>query len=203
MARHCALIAASHRAMTQTEFPGFRPAHDPGGKRSFALAAGMRGGASMSGCGSYRTLLWREWGDNDQQSQTALWIGMNPSVADAQVDDPTILRELQFTARLLGICRYVKANVMDYRATSPKILLDPQIQPCSLENITVIRRAAAEAAIIVLAFGRIHKRLARYGEDVTSALKKDERELWCLGRNTDGSPKHPLYLRGDTPLVRF
>jgi hypothetical protein len=27
--------------------------------------------------------------------------------------------------------------------------------------------------------------------------------LWCFGTNRDGSPKHPLYLRYGTQLVRF
>jgi hypothetical protein len=27
--------------------------------------------------------------------------------------------------------------------------------------------------------------------------------LWCFGTNQDGSPKHTLYLRGDTPLIPY
>lgn len=28
-------------------------------------------------------------------------------------------------------------------------------------------------------------------------------ELLCFGKNSDGSPKHPLYLRSDTPLEKY
>jgi len=29
------------------------------------------------------------------------------------------------------------------------------------------------------------------------------RELWCLGLTQDGHPRHPLYVAGDQPLVRW
>jgi len=28
-----------------------------------------------------------------------------------------------------------------------------------------------------------------------------EHYLWCLGTTADGSPRHPLYVRGDAPLI--
>jgi len=32
---------------------------------------------------------------------------------------------------------------------------------------------------------------------------EDGFDLWCFGLNSDRSPKHPLNLRADTPLVRW
>jgi hypothetical protein len=29
------------------------------------------------------------------------------------------------------------------------------------------------------------------------------RELWCLGTTQDGQPRHPLYVAGNAPLVRW
>ena len=45
--------------------------------------------------------------------------------------------------------------------------------------------------------------LAPAGKALIDALRADGVELWCFGQNGDGSPKHPLYLRGDTPLIRY
>jgi hypothetical protein len=57
------------------------------------LAPGPRG-AIISECGRYRPLLWRCWGAGPW------WcvVGQNPSVADGQVDDPTL-------RRVVGLCR--------------------------------------------------------------------------------------------------
>src|SRR6266478_5501471 len=91
---------------------------DPGGRRTFPMPAGIRGGAHISECQRYRLSLWREWGEDDGPPP-ALWIGMNPSTATGDLDDPTIRREFGFTRRI-GLRRYVKTNVMDYRASFPK-----------------------------------------------------------------------------------
>src|ERR1700752_2626814 len=107
-------------------------AHDPGGRRSFPVPSDIRAGALFSDCGQYRLLLWREWGD-EKDPPAALWIGMNPSTSTAQPDDPTIIRELVFTQRL-GLRRYVKTNVMDYRSTNPKALTRT-IQARAIDNL--------------------------------------------------------------------
>jgi len=178
-------------------------AHDPGGKTRLALLPGVTGDAEFSECGRFRYWLSREWGlrqFSDGREPYALFIGMNPSTAEANVDDPTIRREIALTHRL-GLERYIKTNVMDYRATSPKMLLAPGVQPCSDANRPTIRRLAERAGTIIICHGRLHKKLRRYGELVLADLRG--RDLWCLGCNDDGSPKHPLYLAADTPLVRY
>lgn len=178
---------------------GVEDRHDPKGKVRLALAGDVTGWARFSDCGRYRPLLAREF---EAGEGTILWIGMNPSTAAAEVDDPTVRRETDFSRRW-GFRRFVKANVMDYRATHPKDLTAPGVIPCSPENLPIIRAEAAEAARVVLAFGALAPALRVHGAATAAALRADGRELWCLGVTKDGSPRHPLYLRKDSELIRF
>ena len=173
--------------------------HDPGGKVRLKLADDVSGGAVFSPCGRYRPLLTRDLAGGEG---TILWIGMNPSTAAADVDDPTVRRETDFSRRW-GFGRFVKANVMDFRATRPKDLLAEGVRPCSDDNLAIIRAEAAEAARIMLAFGALHPRLAHFAEEVVAALRADGRELFCLGLTKAGAPRHPLYLRKDLDPFPF
>ena len=88
-----------------------------------------------------------------------LWIGLNPSTADASFDDPTIGREIGFS--MSWDCdAMVKCNIADYRATKPEALIAPNVEPCSRINLPMIRDIAkhadlgislADASIVVLA----------------------------------------------------
>ncbi|WEK05998.1 MAG: DUF1643 domain-containing protein [Candidatus Devosia phytovorans] len=175
--------------------------HDPGGKVRLALMPGVKGDASFSKDGKYRQLM-RRWAGESFPERYILFIGMNPSTADATVNDPTCAREWTFANRE-GYTAMVKANVGDYRATDPKMLLAPGVVAVSGDNIPAIRTAAAGADFVVLCHGKLNKALAPAGRELVTALKSDGVDLWCFGTNGDGSPKHPLYLRADTPLVRF
>jgi hypothetical protein len=175
--------------------------HSAGGKSLFSLPDGMRGTAVFNGeRDEYRTVLTRHWGETD--GAYALWCGMNPSTAEASINDPTIGREVGFTTRE-GLTDYVKVNVSDYRATDPKGLVGLGLRVRSPGNLQAIRDAAADAELIVMACGKLHKSIAYLGFETVRALVKDGRKLWCLGRNSDGSPKHPLYLPSAAALVRF
>jgi len=175
--------------------------HNPGGKVRLALMAGVRGDAVFSDDGRYRQLM-RRWLGDKFPSKYILFIGMNPSTADANVNDPTCAREWTF-ARREGFEAMVKANVGDYRATDPKMLLAPDVEASSPANLPVIRGAAAGADRVVLCHGKLNRALAPAGKALVEALRQDGVSLWCFGTNGDGSPKHPLYLRADTPLVPY
>jgi hypothetical protein len=172
--------------------------HDPGGKVRLALMPGVNGDATFSPDGRYRQLM-RRWLGDAFPERYVLFIGMNPSTADATVNDPTCAREWTFAQRE-GFDGMVKANVGDYRATDPKMLLAPGVEASSPDNLPAIRKAAAGAGLVVLCHGKLNKALAPAGEALIAALKADGVPLLCFGTNGDGSPKHPLYLRADTPL---
>lgn len=175
--------------------------HNPGGKVRLALMQGVRGDADFSADGRYRPLM-RRWLGDAFPDRYLLFIGMNPSTADAEVNDPTCAREWTFTRRE-GFSAMVKANVGDYRATDPKMLLQPGVVASSPDNLPTIRTAARGAAKVILCHGKLNKALAPAGEALVTALIADGHDLWCFGTNADGSAKHPLYLRADTALVRW
>ncbi|KKC39257.1 hypothetical protein WH87_03245 [Devosia epidermidihirudinis] len=176
-------------------------AHDPGGKVRLALMPGVKGDAQFSADGRYRQLM-RRWTGDVFPERYVLFIGMNPSTADARVNDPTCAREWAFTQRE-GYSAMVKGNVGDYRATNPKALLEPGVVAVSDENLPAMRAAAAGAALVIVCHGKLNKALAPAGKALVEVLRADGVEMWCFGTNGDGSPKHPLYLRGDSPLVQF
>lgn len=179
-------------------------AHDPGGKVHLALPVGMTGDATLSPCGRYRPLLTRTWA-NGAPVRAALWIGMNPSVADAHVNDPTVTREVGFTQRW-GFNSYVKCNVSDYRAADPYDLVAvvrsgrPAQSP---ENLSTILREAKTAHRIIVCFGALHPILRPLGRTVVEALRDAGHALHCVGRTKDGSPRHPLYLPNVATLVPY
>ncbi len=160
----------------------------------------MSGWAELSPCGIYRYLLGRRIGDGQR---TALFVMLNPSTADAQVDDPTIRRCVSFTRReACGVLEVV--NLFAYRATDPAALrlADDPVGPA---NDHFIADAAARAALVVVAWGAVHRRLAPRAGEVGTVIRTrlpahGRRGPFCLGITANGSPRHPLYARSDRPL---
>lgn len=176
--------------------------HDPGGKVRLKLPDGVEGGALFSACGRYRQALTRDWTPRGTPPRAVLFIGMNPSVADADVSDPTCHRELGF-ARAWGFTRYLKGNMLDWRATSPGDLPTDPERACSPENLPALEEMAREAEVVVMAYGKLHKRYDGIVSGVIARMAASGTPLKCLGLNKDGSAKHPLYLRKDTALMPF
>lgn len=174
--------------------------HDPGGKVRRDLQCGTVGSAQFTGKNNeYRPWLSRHI-EGSEGASYALFIGMNPSTAGEDIDDPTVSKEWSFT-QSWHFNRYIKCNVMDYRATLPSTLNNPLIIPRSPENLRVIKEQSIGASLIIVCWGNLHKSFQRYAADVLETLK--DSELWCFGLNKDGSPKHPLYLSFQSVLQRF
>lgn len=159
----------------------------------------VAGQACLSDCGHYRYWLRREWGEGDSGP---LFVMLNPSTADAMQDDPTIRRCKAF-ARTWGYSRMDVVNLFAYRATSPRDLL-AAAEPIGYENDRHIRIHARVAPLIVAAWGAHGGHLGR-GREVLRMLTNvgPVGAVHCLGMTTGGHPRHPLYVRGDTPLMEL
>ena len=179
--------------------PDYAVRHDPGGKVRHRLAPGVSGGATFSPCGRYRRSLYRTWGEDGDCAPYWLWIGLNPSVADAEANDPTVSREVGFTRRG-GATLYVKVNLCDWRATNPKHLPEPKVAQ-SAGNLEGILQYAHGASRVILAFGAVPKAVRPLAYEMVAQLRDQGIPLHCLGVTADGSPRHPLYIRSDAEMV--
>ena len=167
--------------------------HDPGGRVRLALPDGMAGDARFSPCGHYRYAMSRDWTPPGTEARTILWCGMNPSTADASVNDPTCNREVVFS-RDWGFTRYLKVNMLGWRATRPADLPSDPETACGPDNLAIILEMARESEIVIAAYGRLPKRYHGIIDATLGALRDHGSMLFCLGTNKDGSAKHPLYL---------
>ena len=172
--------------------------HDSGGKVRLALAADVVSRAVFDGAREeYRYVLHRRWAEGP----TVLFVMMNPSTADIDVDDPTVAK-CQRYARRWGYGAMYVANTFGYRVTDQKRLLELK-DPVGPGNDEHIREMARESELIVLAYGKPHARLRQRGMDVQAMLSRDGHALHALKLCLDGTPAHPLYLRDDVTPVRM
>jgi hypothetical protein len=124
---------------------------------------------------------------------------LNPSTADANVDDPTIRRCIGF-ARSWGYGRMGVVNLFAFRATKPNDLLRAD-DPVGPENDDHICDALAHSDFVICAWGA-HKFAEARARDFMKILKTRNTLAHCLGVTKAGAPRHPLYVKGDvTPEI--
>ncbi len=167
--------------------------HDPGGKVRLKLSSDVVSHAVFGGDRhEYRYTLHRVWGE---AKPAVLFVLMNPSTADTEVDDPTIAK-CQRYARAWGYGTMFIGNTFAYRVTDQKQLLEVA-DPVGPDNDQHIREMAAQADLIVLAYGKPHPKLRARGAAVQAMLRNEGHTLHAFKLCLDGTPGHPLYLPGD------
>lgn len=154
--------------------------------------------ANISECGKYRYSLERHWGSGDR---IVAFIGLNPSVADAKIDDPTIRRCINF-AKSWGYDGLIMLNLFAYRSTNPKNLLDKETHYIfGPENEATLRQLLPKVDAVICAWGS-HKTVGSLTPKLL--LKQFGAEHFkCLGLTKSGAPRHPLYVKGDTTPIDF
>lgn len=187
------------------------PRHDAGGKSKWPLLPGVRGGAEFAGQGDvHRLLLWRDWGPEfpaldalPDFNGAALWIGMNPSTAEADIDDLTVRKEQVWT-RMLRLTRYLKMNVSTYRSTDPRALAGAAANGMTRhpDNLPMLRRCAERASVIIVATGLVPDCIRQDALAVFDTLRDPSlaSKVRCLGLTKAGWPKHSSRIGYDVPI---
>ncbi len=162
---------------------------------------------------AYRYTLRHSWVKQDDghfapvQLETknllaVMWIGLNPSTADEQELDNTLRRVRSFSHDW-GFNTFIMTNAFAFRATKPKDM-HKAVDPIGPDNDRVLIETARRCEFAVCCWGAKGNfpRMLRHRAATVRMLVRSNtnRPLYCLGLNDDGSPKHPLYVPGDTRL---
>lgn len=153
--------------------------------------------AVISDCGTYRYLLRRVW---DYLLPRALVIMLNPSTADAKIDDATI-RSLVRLLSGLGYGSFEVVNIFAYRATDP-CELARIADPVGPANERVLCSAIGRCDIVICAWGA-NPAVGYKAVPILNEIRSRRPAAYCFGKTKDGSPKHPLYIKSGTLLEVF
>lgn len=158
---------------------------------------GMYCTATLSPCRTYRYDLLRQW---EPCIEPLIVIGLNPSTADETEDDQTIRKCIGFAQRW-GYGGIIMLNLFAYRSRDQSVLKDVA-DPIGPKNDQYLQEWCMHASGRVLVVwgngGDLHSRgwdVRRLLEDVCQV------QAMCLGKNHNGTPKHPVYLSYETARV--
>lgn len=126
----------------------------------------------------------------------AMFIGLNPSIADETENDPTIRKCIGFATKW-GYDALCMTNLFAYRATDPR-RMKAHPKPIGEENDRWLVTCAREAGIIVAAWGVNGQHMGR-DEEVLKLLD----DVFCLRTTKHGHPEHPLYVPYETGPLRY
>lgn len=161
-----------------------------GGFQSANERMGMS--ALIDDTGRYRYWLTRTWGADTRSIVTFLML--NPSTATAEVNDPTIVRCINF-ARSWGYAQLNVVNLFALRATDPKELkkaVDP-VGPENDQHLSMLNRGTSD---LVAAWG---SKGDLFGRDKIVLALLTKRPIYVIGLTMSNQPVHPLYQKSCLP----
>ena len=153
----------------------------------------METGAQISDCGKYRYALWRIW---DTELPLLLFVGLNPSTANASEDDPTVRRCIGF-AKQWKMGGILIGNLFAFRSTDPGNLMTVS-DPIGSDNDSALVDLRNRAQIAVAIWGSNGTIMNR-----STSVRRLLGRLKCLAVNKDGEPRHVLYIPYETTLKEY
>lgn len=155
----------------------------------------------------YRYLLGRFW-DYEKGlfwRRPCLTVGMlNPSKAGAYHNDPTVRRVIRF-GKDNDFGGVIVWNANALVSTNPRGLRSAA-DPVGPRNPEAMKIALCRPLLVkaVVAWGRPLNRAMEHHLKRVLIEARMRRPLWSFGPPTKGGwPRHPLYLRADTPIQEY
>ncbi|MCA8228332.1 DUF1643 domain-containing protein [Burkholderia vietnamiensis] len=157
-------------------------------------------GAVFSPCRRFRYRLWRIW---DESRPLAVYVMLNPSIANEDDPDATITRCMR-RAHMRGYGGIIVVNLYAWVSTDPSVLATVA-DPIGPENDFHILEAAKRAAndAVICGWGTKLPRGSQRDIEVTRLLRSAGIAPMCLVVTKDGFPKHPLYVGYDVEPIPF
>jgi hypothetical protein len=152
------------------------------------------GAAVLSPDGHYRYGLMRSWGFPGLPRSWCHFVMLNPSTADARLDDPTIRRCAGYS-KAWGYDGLVVTNLFALRATDPKSLYRVA-DPIGPGNDDTVIDVARRSAMTVCGWGA-HGTWKDRGMSMLRKFRDHGIVPHALKLTGSGQPCHPLYLPGD------
>ncbi len=150
-------------------------------------------GAIFSDDRKYRYALWRVWNPN---RDLLMQIGLNPSSANELRNDPTITRGIVRAYRR-GFGGFLMGNLYAFVSTDPKALIENENTVGELTDY-YLKEMVGLSSLQVCGWGSFPAAMKRAGE-----VLKMIPAPYCLGVNSDGQPKHPLYVGYNMQFTKY
>ena len=140
---------------------------------------------------THRYVLWRIW---DETLPVIAFIGLNPSIADATADDPTLRRVIGFAKRW-GYGGVYMLNLFSFVTPYPKEL---KTKRSVSTNLKYLKHWGTQASEVIFAWGN-YKDVGKLSQKVRALFP----EAKALQLNKNGSPRHPLYVKANATRFSF
>ena len=153
--------------------------------------------------GDYRYRLTVEFTEQERESNRGHLVVVMFNPATTQEKQDLIVKPRGTRNRLIKLARdgnyrtMTEVNLFAYRSPKKqqleKTVREQDTIAVGPENNQVISEAVQEADKLIVAWGVVSQNptLARRADEVAELLKASGKQIYCIGKNKDGSPKNP------------
>jgi len=140
----------------------------------------------------FRYSLHRIW---DYEKPLVMFVGLNPSTANENDDDPTIRRVRRFASDW-GFGGFYMVNCFPMVTPKPE-----ELQTVNFDiNLMKVKSVSEKCSEVIFTWGNFKEVPEHSADEIMAGMFPNAK---CLGKNANGSPKHPLYLKADTIRIPY